>query len=144
MGPLTVDSSVFISCFINNDRFHKESAQFFSKLIPQRSLIVVPALVVCEVLHVLRKFGSLKDDKLMEVNKAFLDTNRFKLIPIDTIFIERFVKTPFKSGIKTSDAIILVTAIFHKTTLVSWDRQLLKNCKGLVAASTPEELWREG
>jgi predicted nucleic acid-binding protein len=129
------DSSVLIAFFNRDDIFHKDTINFINGLIERKEIIVVlPIIVFLEVTNVLsKKATKFNAEALFDIFDTYekLDLNfetAKSLIPI------------FKQvHLKTSDAIILGTAIFNDAMLITWDEQLKKQAKKFVDTQTPKE-----
>lgn len=128
---LVVDSSVFISGLGQKDVYSNESSVFFAKAQRTGATIAIPTLAICETLLILSK---QHHPKLFHIYQRLLG---FYLISLDDTLIESFVNTlpAITTPLKSSDMVITVTAKIFRATLVTWDRQLLK--QSIVAALTP-------
>ena len=67
------------------------------------------------------------------------DCQILQIIPIDLEFIRVIYPLFKKTTLKTSDALLVAVAALHETTLISWDKQLLKEAMHVVPAMTPTE-----
>jgi|GEM_PF-928035 len=137
MEKITVDSSVFVSSFLETDTFHKESAYFFQELQSREILIVEPIIVLLEILNVLTKTGK-KD--LSVVLRAFAG---YHTLPVDQYMIEEAIFTFGKCHLKTSDNLVVWCASVSESTLISWDARLLREAGKLVVAKKPTEYMKE-
>jgi len=129
---IVIDSCVFISHF-GKDGLTHQSKSFFQKISQTNTQIILPALVAAEVVVILRQNGAINLEKIFQIfsQMKFSEINRESIKDLAT-----FLKTN-RSSLKTSDLIIALTTKLNKATLVTWDKQLLKNnfCK----ATTPKE-----
>jgi predicted nucleic acid-binding protein len=129
---IVIDSSVFISHF-GKDGLTRQSKSFFQKISQTDTQIILPALVAAEVVVVLRQNGAVNLEKIFQIfsQMKFSEINRKTIKDLATFF-----KTN-QSYLKTSDLIIAHTTKLNQATLVTWDKQLLKNnfCK----TTTPKE-----
>lgn len=89
--------------------------------------------MAAEVVVVLRQNGAINLEKIVQIFSQM----KFSEINRETIKdLIGFLKTN-RSYLKTADLIIALTAKLNKATLITWDKQLLKNnfCK----TTTPKE-----
>lgn len=133
MQKLTIDSSVFISSLLETDTFHKDSIDFFRLLTTQHASITEPITVVLEVANVLTKAGR---KTLSSVIDSFL---QFHILPLDESLIRDTLFVFSKVRLKTTDAIVVWCASASESTLITWDKALLREAKNLVPAFTPRE-----
>lgn len=132
MKKIVIDSCVFISHF-GKDEFTYQSKSFFQKISQTNTQIILPALVAAEVLVVLRQNGAINLEKITQIfsQMEFSEINRETIKDLSNLLE---INRPY---LKTSDLIIVLTAKLNKATLVTWDKQLLRNnfCK----TTTPKE-----
>jgi predicted nucleic acid-binding protein len=119
---IVIDSCVFISHF-GKDKFTTQSKSFFQKISKTNTQIILPALVAAEVLVVLRQNGAIN---LEEITQIFTQL-KFSAINKETIENLAILLKNNASHLKTSDLIIALTAKLNNATLITWDKQLLKN-----------------
>lgn len=136
MEKITIDSSVFISAFLETDRFHEESKKFFHHLQSRELLVIEPIIVLLEVLNVLTKAGVKDCSPILESFRAF------HTMPLNDSMVSEAHFVFQKCQLKTSDAIIVWCASASESTLVSWDAQLVREAKKLTVAQRPSDYLR--
>ncbi|PIS39552.1 MAG: hypothetical protein COT33_01360 [Candidatus Nealsonbacteria bacterium CG08_land_8_20_14_0_20_38_20] len=138
MASYTIDSSVFISAFNQQDVFHKQTKEFFDCLGKMDFEIILPISVIAEVGNILIKNRKIKDTLI------FLDYfYEFTVIEFNYEFLLSAFPVFRKFKLKTGDILAASTAYLYKAVLISWDKQLLKQSKKLVASFTPDEFCRQ-
>lgn len=141
MKHVVVDSSVFLSALIPEDAFHTQSLRFFSHLEEKKTPILIPILVLMEVMQV--GYKKTKDSQLLRswmlTFTRLSEAKGLRMIPLESMFFANFLKFHVSFPLKTSDAIVSVTAAIENIPLVSWDKQLVKASRPLVEAHTPTE-----
>lgn len=136
MRPLLIDASVFVSAVLESDVHHRASREFFKTLrrAEERPLFIVPATVVLEMANVLTKFGKHRQAASMAERFPILQT-----VAIDDTFITQAIPVLQKVRLKTADATVAISAFLHNATLVSWDRQLLREARRIVSTALPDQ-----
>ena len=130
---LLIDSSVFVAFFNDTDIFHKQSLGFFEKLLKRKSVdIVLPILVFLEIINVLHKKTSKFDEK--RLLQAF---NDYEKIDLGFDSAKEIIAIFKKVKLKTSDAIILASAVLYDTTLITWDERFKKEAEKFVVVQNP-------
>lgn len=146
MNSFVIDSSVYISRFNEKDIFHAVTKRFFlqlEKALPEAHFFM-PSLVLFEVANYFCREGNPNMKKTYErFERAVLEDLQFTIDILDFEFLFAFRRFIPKVRLKTSDAAIACSATIHNATLVSWDKQLLKNAKSHVATATPRELLKK-
>ena len=128
------DSSVFVAFFNKNDIFHKDTVNFIHALIDKEEIVVIlPVLVFLEVTNTLSKKAiKFSSEALFDIFDKYenLDLN------YDTA---KYLISIFKKvTLKTSDAIILGTAMINDAMLITWDEKFLKEARRFVEIQTPK------
>ena len=136
---LVIDSSVFISHLGKNDEFTSGSKLFFTTIFEQKEELVIPTLVIAEILTIL---SQQNHTNLKLIYNTF---NDFNIIDISSNFLEKFVDLLIKKhpSMKTSDLVIAATAKFNDSTLITWDRKILKPAKLICPTFTPKQYIEE-
>lgn len=130
---LVVDSSVFISALGQNDKFSTKSRQFLLQTSKHQEIVfLLPSIVVAEVIVNLRK------QKGPSIKKILDSLLKYKIVPLDTYFLEHFYAQTRNPSLKTSDLIIAGTAKMHDATLISWDKKHLSKDQKVCSAMSPE------
>jgi predicted nucleic acid-binding protein len=144
-SSISIDSSVFLSGLTTTDPSFAVSKAFLKKIVTGNILIIVPVLVLFEVLHAY--FRNTKDlKKTDEVFQNFIDLNiekKIRFINIEADFLSYFVARHYEIDLKTLDSVIALVAQKNHCPLVTWDKKLLKNCKGKIQTMTPAEFLRK-
>lgn len=133
MQKLTIDSSVFISSLLESDTFRKDSLDFFRLLAAHPASIHEPITVLLEVANVLTKTSG---KNLSSVLDSFL---QFHILPLDESLIRDALFIFSRVHLKTADAIVVWCASVSESTLITWDKSLLRAARNLVPAFTPRE-----
>ena len=133
MDKIVIDSTVFVSALGKPDDFSANSKQFLATLLKHDSIqLIIPTVVIAETLNTLQK----QDKPIKNLLTYF---SGFELVALDSEFINYFAKNLKKSPLKTSDAIIAVTAKLNNSLLISWDKQLISPKNVLCKTLTPKE-----
>lgn len=135
MKPFILDSSVYISYLNPKDVFHVETKRFIAKLTSPDIDFVVPIIVFLEVGNVLQKTSPhFKNEDLI---KFFEDHT---IVNLDLDIAKKLLVIFKKFNLKTSDAIILGTAILNNSKLITWDERFREEAKKFVDIKTPKEI----
>lgn len=144
MGKVVVDASVFISSVLKEELNSKTSQKFFRSLVNENTVIVVTLLTLFEVLHGF--YRTTRDSEATEfLNQYFISlnvTSHLKILNLDAAFLAHFLSNHENFDIKTSDAVVALTALRENCPLISWDKQMLKAASKKVETFTPAE-WLE-
>lgn len=131
---LTIDSSVFLSSLLETDVFRKESRAFFDILISSHNATITePITVLFEVANILTRVGEKNISPILD---SFL---QFHLLPLDEAIIREMVFISSKVQLKTADTIVVWAAYVSESTLITWDKALLREARHLVPAFTPPD-----
>ena len=133
MESLTLDSSVLVALFNQEDSHHQQTRHLIEFLKDQSPRVIVPLTIILEVVHILQKKakGKTSIPLLLEY------FGQFQIVNLDTDFISLFIQHHTLFSLKTADTIVAITAFAFQTTLVSWDDQLIKQAKSHIRAVTP-------
>lgn len=142
----TIDSSVYLSAIEQNDDFFAESTNFFRTILQEDYQITSPILILCEIIHTLKrntKNAQILNQRLRLIKKSFTRSES-TVIAMEKNFLKDFEKlSPFFAKLKTSDAIVALTALIYNTTLISWDKKLNEVAKKYIPAYSPSEFLRK-
>src|SRR3989338_488608 len=127
MNALTIDSSVFLSSLLDRDAYHAHSLSFFSHIRTQGAITTLPMIVILEVANILTKYGK---DPAPAINSLM----RFATLAHDQASIEESITVFKRLQLKTSDALVVWCAYVSESTLISWDKQLVRQAQKLVEA----------
>jgi predicted nucleic acid-binding protein len=132
---ILLDSSVFVAFFNKNDFFHKNTVQFIHNLSENNDVIVVlPVLVFLEVANSLSKHSvSYNSEELFDI------FDRYEKFDLDYKTAKDLTLIFKRVNLKTSDAVILGSAILNNATLITWDEKLAKQAKKFTVAQTPKK-----
>ncbi len=132
MPKLVIDSSVFISAVGEKNVNSYPSQQFFGLL--KRDIAIIPILVVIETITILGKQGNKQIEEILDYLLSM------KTVNIDPEFLAKTKQWLIgRTSLKTSDLLIAVTAKLHSCTLITWDKQLLKNAHKICPTLTPTQ-----
>ena len=133
MKRFILDSSVYISYLNPKDVLHTETKRFINKITSPGVNFIVPIIVFLEVGNVLQKIlPKFRNENLV---RFFEDHT---IIRLDLQQAYELLTTFKNFNLKTSDAIILGTAILNNATLITWDEQFQKEAKKSVDTQTPK------
>lgn len=138
---VVIDASVFISSISKDEHFYEDSVALIKKVALEGIQVIVPILTIFEILQSLyRKTHDLK--KVDRVYQQLIDLNVSKsltIIRLEADFLAFFVTHHHKFPLKTSDAVVALTANRERCPLISWDKQMLKVASENVETFTPKE-----
>lgn len=135
---LVLDSSVFISYLNKDDIFFDRTIEFIDYLKDKQEIIILPVIVFLEVANVLTR-----NNRHFKEGYMFSVFNKYEMIEID-LHLARLLLPMFKKfRLKTSDSIILGTAILNEATLITWDKKLEKEAKKLIDVQTPKSFLKK-
>lgn len=143
LPSLTVDSSVYLSALNEKDPYFSVTQNFFTLSYEREWQIVLPIQVIFEVTNILhrKKFSSKTRQKSFFTR--FFEDPYITVIEQDSLFADFFLKYHIKYQLKTSDAIIAITAKVAESQLITWDQQLISQTrKHLHPGKTPEQFLR--
>lgn len=124
---LTIDSSVFISLLVQNQRNSKESKLFFDFALNKKIKFLVPIIVLFETFHSLKKLNYFDDIYSYKKYKQLFNFDCFKYFELNFHFFNLFKQLNFFDRLKTSDAIVATSAFLSKSSLITWDQKLLNH-----------------
>jgi len=141
MEKIVVDASVFLSSALEGEVHSKISRKFFETIKNSGGKITIPVLTLFEVLH--NFYRTNEDSKATQrLHEYFINLNLsgdLKILNLEASFLAYFFTYHQHFNLKTSDAIVVLTAHREKCPLISWDKQMLKQASKGVAIYTPEE-----
>lgn len=144
MDKLVIDASVFLSSLFHDEENSEISGKFLEMVKTKNILIVLPMLTLFEVLNTFHRVR--EDSEATELlHQSFVNMNVSKgliLLSLEASFLAHFFAYHERFDLKTSDAIIALTAHREKCPLISWDKKLLKESSKHLNAYTPEEYLR--
>lgn len=137
---IIVDSSVFISSLIVEDKYYSISRSFFDAIQTENIIITIPIIVFFEILHCYfrltqnRQKTDLLYQKLIDWNLS----KQLRVSNLEASFLAHFAAFHDLFGMKTSDAIVVLTAHRLRQPLITWDKTMLRRSKKIIQALTPE------
>lgn len=133
---IVLDSSVLVSFLNKDDIFYVDTSKFIKQLLRNKEIIIImPIIIFLEVANVLgRKKRDFKEDYIFSIFQ------RYEILDINLNFARNLLPLFRQIYLKTSDAIILGTAIMNKATLVTWDERFRKEAKKFADVQTPTTL----
>lgn len=133
MKHFILDSSVYISYLNPKDALHIETKRFINKITSPDVNFIIPIIVFLEVGNVLQKIlPKFRNEDLVR----FFEDHTIVNLDIQQAYELLAIFKNF--NLKTSDAIILGTAILNKATLITWDEKFQKEAKKFAQAQTPK------
>lgn len=138
---LTVDASVIIASLVPMDKEYAVSRRFISMIKSVQSRVTMPLITFFEILQVYFRFCNDRE-KTDAIYKEMIDWNvegTLQLINLEASFLTYFAANHDLFPLKTSDAVLALTAHRLKQPLISWDKKLLQHAKKHVKAMTPAE-----
>ncbi|MFH1218807.1 MAG: PIN domain-containing protein [Candidatus Peregrinibacteria bacterium] len=136
----TIDANVFVSFLLESEENHIHSRKFMEFIFESGVIFPIPMIIIFEVFQSLRKHGYFEEEgNYIKFNRIF-DSDAFKYIDVDEKLFEFFRKFNFFWSLKTSDAIIATSALATNSTLISWDKRLVKASHN---GYTPAEFLKE-
>lgn len=136
---LLIDSSVYLSSLFNQEKYHSISVDFFSALKRQESKIILPLNVLYEVLNNTGRLTKANAIDLPAIYQSFADSREFELFYFSAAFNKFFLDNSRRFDLKTADLLIVLSALYHRCLLVSWDKKLLAQAKQDLTAYTPSQ-----
>jgi predicted nucleic acid-binding protein len=128
-----LDSSVYISYLNPKDVLHIETKRFINKITSPDINFIVPIIVFLEVGNVLQKI--LPKFRNEDLIRFFEDHT---IVSLDLQQAYELLAIFKNFNLKTSDAIILGTAILNNARLITWDEKFKKGAKKLLDVQTPK------
>ena len=142
MKTITIDASVFISSFFAKEIHHHSSKAFLCHTKAKSTVqVLIPTLTLFEVLQAYYK-NTHDPKRTDEIFQGFIEwnlTRQIRFLNLEANFMIYFSMHHHRFDLKTSDTVLALTAHRLKAPLITWDRQLIKKCKGKIEAMTPEE-----
>ncbi len=139
-----IDSSVFLSSFIGNEKHSKYSNDFFKFIYSQSIQISIPVLVLMELLHsFFRATGdSKRTEELFEQMIQLNMDHILEITPLESDFLLYFSEFHKSFPCKSSDSIVALHARKQSLPLITLDNILIKACEGQVSAMSPKNFMK--
>ncbi len=138
---LTLDANLFVARFREQDAVHQPSLDFFEECEGQSIQFFAPIILLGEVAGALSRirrdprFGQFAITRILALP-------RLRLRQIDSAFAENAARLASLHQLRGVDAIYLALAKETKSSLVSWDRELLQHTSTSIPVVTPQD-WRK-
>lgn len=142
---IVLDSSVFISAFIRNEKSSKSSQLLLSILQRKNYTIHMPIIVFLEILNSYYR-ATLNKEATDDLYRKLINwgiAKKIQIINLESHFLIQFTKKHHLFNLKTADAIITIAAHSLNCPLITWDKKILKNCKKKVAAMSPAQFMKK-
>lgn len=136
----TIDSNVFISAFVKEEKFNYFSLKFLEFIFETNVVFSIPSIVLFEVFQSLRKKGIFEDKSNMRKFQIIFNSSFCRYVRVDHGLFKFFKNFNFFESLRTSDAIIATSALATNSVLITWDKDLLKHAHN---AYTPKEFLKK-
>lgn len=138
---IVVDASVFISGFVDADAHNQHARSFFKTIHAKKIRITISVLTFFEILHAYFRATNNMDATDM-LYKELIEWNiekQLRILNIEASFLAYFGAHHDSINIKTSDAVVALTARRFKYPLITLDKKLLAVASPHINAMTPEK-----
>ena len=127
MKTALLDSSIWISYYLQDSHYPKSEEIIESLLKAPSTKIFLPTIVYIEVINTLLR-AKVAKEKIQKIKKLFLNSQNIKIIHAPKFFwINKVEKYANLVTLKSSDLIILANVFEYKAALFySFDRKLLR------------------
>lgn len=132
----TIDSNVFISAFVKEEKFYHFSLKFLEFIFEKNVIFSIPSIILFEVFQSLRKKGIFENKSNLRKFQIIFNSSFCRYIRVDHELFKFFKSFNFFESLRTSDAIIATSALATNSVLITWDKELLEKAHN---AYTPEE-----
>jgi predicted nucleic acid-binding protein len=125
MKKLTIDSSVIIVSFLENESRHGEALRIWDAVIAGTDVAIMPYSVFVEVVAaVRRRTGS--QELANEVKEELLKIDNVSFVILDQKAAEDAADLAIQKGVRGMDALVMQTAREYETELVTFDDEMMK------------------
>ena len=133
----TVDASVFVSAAREAEENHQASLRFLRMLEARGVTVVCPTLVLPEcAAAIARPTGSAA--LATELVKLVVSFPGMDLVPLSAGLSTAAARVASLYRLRGADAVYAAVAVELGAVLVTWDREMLERCSGVVKTITPE------
>lgn len=136
----TIDSNVFISAFVKEEKFFCFSERFLEFVFEKDVTFSIPLIILFEVFQSLRRKGIFRNNINLRKFQIIFNSPFCKYVRVDHELFKFFKSFNFFESLRTSDAIIATSALATNSVLITWDKELLKKAHN---AYTPEEFLKK-
>jgi predicted nucleic acid-binding protein len=135
-GPLTIDTSVFISALNPAERRHEESARLLQLLRDQKPVVILPTLVRVELAGAVARPRGDAEAGRQASRLTFLATRRV-FVDLDDRLAEEAAELAATTVLEGADAVFVAVARKYDAVLISLDRDQLEKAPPVVAVCDP-------
>jgi predicted nucleic acid-binding protein len=136
-----IDSSVFVSYFLEEENTHEEVKNLLGFLEEQSWSNIVPRIVAVETINTI--YRKSKDEELSGRILIAANERNMTVRDIDKE-VQAGARIVMKNiNIKTSDLIIATVAAMSDSTLITWDTKLIKEASKICEALTPKQFLKK-
>ena len=133
-----VDASVWVSRFVEQDKFHQESYDWILTLMSARVSVIEPLLVLPELAGaVARQTNGANGDRAVRLMASLPGVD---FVDLDTRLARHAADLASRLQFRGSDAIYLALADDLGMELVSWDDEHLNRCTSVAKVHRPSDL----
>ena len=137
---LTIDANVWVAAFDPADVFHAVSVAVLSRAAHQGLRLYAPDFAIVEVACAVSR--RRRDTAAGLAAAAKLQAHPLlTLIPLDALLLAEALRIGTSCFLRGADALYAATAAITRSTLLSWDDELVKRANGVTPsgwlASTP-------
>lgn len=134
----TVDASVWVNSFDQQEVGHEDSREFLGLLAAQAAPIYVPTLVLVEVAGAISR--SRRDASQGEAFATALGKiPNLYLVSLDEQLAEEALYLAAEQKLRGADAVYAAVSLQENCTLVTTDKEQLTRLEGIVTAESPAE-----
>jgi predicted nucleic acid-binding protein len=131
---LTLDANIWVAVYDPQDNFHAQSITFLYEAVQRRFVLNGPAIVIIEASCVLAR-----RTQNTVLGQAAFDHLRvhplLTLQPVDDVLLMAAARIGVQRLLRAADALYVATAEVNRSTLVTWDKELI----GRAGALTPAD-----
>ena len=138
----TIDASVFISAVRTTEIYHKESFDFLENIQKQNIKSFCPVIVITECASAIaRQTGKIElSEKIINLIEHFPG---IILVDISLIIARRASEIASFHHLRGADAIYIAVAENFRTSLITWDREMLQRTPSHIPVLSPDEWLRK-
>lgn len=129
---LTIDSSVVVASLLAHDPRHREALVLMEQVLQGGMRAVMPCSVLVEVVAAIRRqTGS--EQAALEVEETLLAAGGILFLDITRKTARDAARLAASIGVKGMDALVVQTALDHHAQLVSFDEEMLRKSRSVLA-----------
>lgn len=135
---LTIDANVFISAIVRQEVHHADSLALLQKLSDGPASAVCPTLVIVEtVAGIARPTGN--EDLARQGRILIEEFPGIRLQAPGLHLIRHAAEIAASHRLRGADAVYLAVAQIHRTTLITWDKEMLQRGPDVAPTVTPAQ-----